>query len=180
MKNKILFGFVFSVLVLSGFVSAFGVSSPYWEDHPMTIAAGEKRVVNFNLQNMVGDNTANVKIELVEGGEVVSLRKNSFTVDAGTALDVPLRVSVPRSADQGGVYEVQLEFRSGAVSNEGEMVSVGTGMSVSFDVIVDGEAPRPVGLYILIGVLVVGIIVFFFRKKDEKPKRKTKKRKSKK
>ena len=64
MKNKInlMLGIIISVLVLTSAVSAFGVSSPYWEGNPMNIARGDSKIVNLNLQNMVGDEEVNVNV----------------------------------------------------------------------------------------------------------------------
>ncbi len=54
---------------------------------------------------------------------------------------VPLRVSIPADANVGDVKKVKVEFKT-VNSNNGGMVSMGTGMSVTFDVNVTEKAKK--------------------------------------
>ena len=158
---KFLFTTVLLLLVFSSLVGAFGVSSPYWEGYPLTMLLDEEKIVNFNLQNMVGNEDVEVKVELKEGFNIASLNKESYSVRAGTSDSyVPLRI---KAADSGS-HKVKLEFKT--VTPGGGGVVTGTGMLVSFDVVVS-EAPTITGAgavgvgSITISSMVVMVLIIF-------------------
>jgi len=127
--------------------AAIGVSSPYWklgadQPNPMHIEEGKTEIVNFNLQNKLGDNDAIIQVTITKGAEIASLTEDTFTVPArSTDVMAPLIISVP-PASAGAVYTVKLEFRD-ISSVEGQGVTYKTGMDNEFDVIVVSPPPPP-------------------------------------
>lgn len=165
------------VLSLISSISSFGVSSPYWEGHPLTMAAGETKIVNLNLQNVIGKEDVSVKVELKKGLEIASLEKDMYTVKAGTSdTFVPLKIKIPRQ-DANSNYNISVEVRT-ITSGGGGTVTLGTGMTVLFDVLVSGKVERDNTKFIvIISSLIILILVILFitlrlRKKKKKKKSK--------
>ncbi len=157
MKIKKLYFVLTFILLLSGIVSAFGVSSPYWEDHPLTMSAGEKKIINLNLQNMVGESGADVQLKIINGGDIIKLSEENYNIDAGSSLDVPLKIFIPRSAVDEDIYEVKIETKTVASSDSGKMIDMGVGSITSFNVLVSGKVPNYL-LYLIVGIIVILII----------------------
>lgn len=165
MKNKInlILDFVFAILVLATLVSAWGVSSPYWdkgarEPGPLTITVEEIKIVNINMQNMVGNEDVTVKAEIKQGKEIASLEKDTYTVKAGTSENAPLKIIAPETV---GTYKVEIEFKTITSGGTGG-VAMGTGYTISFDVIVSEkpkETPKTTGNLILVILIAVIIII---------------------
>jgi uncharacterized membrane protein len=164
MKSK----FLPSLLLMSLFslivVSAFGVSSPYWEGNPLELAAGDTEVVTLNLQNManaVDDVTAEVVV--VEGSDIASLDQTTYDVKAGASENCFLTIKVPSDAQIGDVYEVKVETKTVTPGDVG-MVAMGTGMTTAFSVVVNGSNETnglwfyAIGAVILIAAIYIIII----------------------
>ena len=162
--------FVLAVMLV-GVVSASGVSAPYWEGNPLKMYKGETTMVNLNLQNMVGNEDLTYSVEIKEGA-IASLSGGVYIVKAQTSdTMVPLRVSVPSDAEIGDITKVKVEFKT-ITSGTGGMVSMGTGMTVSFDVIV---VEKPAGqlstawiVAIIAAIIIVVWMIFAARKKKKK------------
>lgn len=150
MKTKILSSIILGMFFIS-LVGALGVSSPYWGDNPLQMYKGETRVVDLNLQNMVGEDDVTFKAEITEGAEIASLDEDTYTVEIGTFdTIVPLTVTLPDDYDEG---RIQVEFKT-VSADEGGTVSLGTGMVVSFQVL---SFKKP-GLSTTAWVIIVAII----------------------
>jgi len=167
-RNIIISGI--ALILLIGFVSAFGVSSPYWDGNPLFIERGTTKIVEINLQNMVGNEDVKVKADLVEGLDIASLSNNVYDVRAQTSnVIVPLKISIPAKANVGDVKRVKVDFRTIGPNNEG-MISMGTGMSVAFDVNITEKQKGasdyiiPIAIVLVITLLIV-IFVIVSRKK---------------
>lgn len=165
-----------SLIVLTGLVSAFGVTSSYWDGNPLVIAPGETKTASFALQNMVGDNDESIRAVVEEGSEIVSLGEDMFFVAAGTKdVLVPMTISIPADWEPGE-RKVAVAFET-VTSGEGGGVVMGTGMTTKFDVLVVSEptlAPEegaPVATWIIVAavVIVLAIIVWLIlrRRKAE-------------
>jgi len=176
MKNKIILPGVLIALMAISFVSAFGVSSPYWEDHPMEAYPGQETMISLNLQNYAGAQEDIVgKVTIVEGSEIASVKEGSYTVSANSDLDIPVTVRIPSDAQVGTRYRVNIDVKTGSASGSG--VGIGTGMSTKFDVVVVEKSPEkastatskinPYYIYItlLLIILVVVAIIYVRRKK---------------
>lgn len=166
MKNQksLIIAGVFLSLILIGLVSAAGISPPYWEGYPLQMNYGETRVINFNLQNMVGNEDINVKVSINEGLDIASLEKTTYSAKIGTSDTlIPLKITIPKNYNKQ-LQRVSLEFNSINPSEEG-MVTLGTGWTTSFDVVLS-EKPIDkrslVWIIILLSavVLVLALIVY--------------------
>jgi hypothetical protein len=171
MKNKLILitSTLFIAVMLVSLVSAFGVSSPYWEDNPLKMAKGETVVVNLNLQNMVGDNDVTVKAELVEGSDITSLEEDTFTVASKTYdTMVPLTVKMPSDVEDGDTQTVKVVFKT--ISQDTSGISMGTGMTVLFDVVAvekTSESNTGTIIAVIVVILALAIIILCVKKKKE-------------
>lgn len=175
MKNKIhlMLGTALIFLSLLSLAYAFGVSSDYWEGNPMKISPGEAKIVNLNLQNIANaQESVKASVTMVSGSEIASLEKNEYLVAAGASTDVPLAINIPASAKIGDVYKVKVEVKTIPASVSGA-VGMGTGMSVSFDVIIEEKpsaekAKSNILVYIIIAIIIIALIAIIVRKKKFK------------
>jgi len=141
-----------------GFVSAAGIVSPYWEGYPLQMNYGETRVINFNLQNMVGNEDINIKVSVKGGSEIASLEKTTYSAKAGTSDTlIPLKIIVPKDYNKQ-VQKVSLEFNSVAPSDKTGMVTLGTGWTTSFDVVLS-ENPIDKRSLVWIIILLVAVVL---------------------
>lgn len=161
----VLIAFLFTVSL----VSALGVSAPYWDGNPMHVDKGEKTTVELNLQNMVGNEDATLSAEIIQGSDIASLDKTEHTIQSGTSdYIVPLEISIPRDAT--GTKKVEIEFKTVTPGQEGS-VTMGTGMTVAFDVVISDKITSSPNMtwYIVAVVLIAlagGIVFYFHRKKN--------------
>lgn len=171
MKNKIniIVSALLITLAMASVVSAFGVSAPYWNGNPLTMVRGDTITVNLNLQNMVGDEDVSVKAELISGSDITSLKQNTFTVKAGTSNTlVPLEITIPKDSEPGQIRSVQVEFKT--VSNNENGISMGTGMTVFFDVVASEETTSNSAMIttIIIALIVLLVILWLVMKKKKR------------
>ncbi|MBU0894104.1 MAG: hypothetical protein KKF48_04405 [Nanoarchaeota archaeon] len=171
--KKIAISIIFTIL-FSTIINASGVSSPFWlPDKPLILARGEIRIVNLNIQNMVGEGDLTFKAELIEGHEIVELEKDLFEVKAQTYDTMaPLKIKIPKETIPGETTRVTVEFKTVSPGKTGG-VSLGTGMTISFDVIVSEEIAETkipwITLGIIMGILIILIIIILItRKRNQK------------
>jgi len=167
--KNILLSTIFIVLLIS-LTSAFGVSSPYWEENPLVVERGGTETVNINIQNMVGDKDIKVKAELLSGSEITSLEEDTFLVQAGTSDTlVPLIVKMPKDAVPGENNSIKVEFKT--IQEDAKGISMGTGMTVAFNVIA-GEAVAETSsktiTVVIIAAIVLIIIIWVILKNRKK------------
>lgn len=154
MNKNILLVFAIT-LTLVGAISAAGISSPYWKEHPLYMDYGETKVVNFNLQNMVGSEDIMVEVMLKQGSNIATLEKTTYTAKAQTHdTMIPLTITIPEDYN-GGVQLIELEVKTINQDDSG-MVVLGTGWISSFNVIVE---EKPVSSTSLVGVIIALIAV---------------------
>ncbi len=164
---------VLITLAVVSVVSAFGVSSPYWEGNPLTLARGDTTVVNLNLQNMVGDEDVRVQAELKGGSDITSLSEEIYVVAAKTSdTMVPLVIEMPEDAIPGEVRSVSVDFKTIAGDTGG--IAMGTGMVISFEVIAaeaveDGDmVPANLIVGLIVGLIVLALIFWILLKNKKK------------
>lgn len=174
--QKLILASFFAILVLTTLVSAWGVSSPYWsrgarEPSPLKTTVGETEIVDLNIQNMVGNEDITVKATILEGSEIATLEQDTYTLKAGTETIAPLKIRAPETI---GTYKVKAEFKT-VTPGAGGGIVMGTGMTISFDVIVSEKIEKPgmkisTGLIVAIILIIVIIVVIliFIRKKRRK------------
>jgi len=152
------------ILISVSLVTAFGVSSPHWKNNPLKMYPGESKTINFNLQNMVGNEDVTVKADLKKGIDIAKLEEDTYTVEAGTSdTQVPLNIKFPENP--GEKNEIEVEFKT-LTSGGGGGVTMGTGMTISFDVLTIAkteETEQATGTFnwaIILGIAALLIVIF--------------------
>jgi hypothetical protein len=154
-KTKLIFETIFTILILISFIGASGIVSPYWKDYPLEMNFGETKVANFVLQNMVGTEDITVKAELKRGTDIASLEKDTYTARAGTSdTIIPVKIIIPKDYDKS-LQQIQLEVKT-VETGQGGMITLGTGWTTSFNVII---SEKPISKEFLIGIIMAMIIV---------------------
>ena len=170
MINKIitLIGMILAIIPL---ISTFGVSTPYYDNNPLIMDKGETKIVNLNLQNMVGEDDVSVLAELISGSEIASLGETQFDVKIGTHdTYAPIEIKIPRDFPEGTTNRISVQFKTLSKQGEG-MVAIGTGMTISFDVITSGETAKrniPWTPIISIFILLLVILIIFLHRRRSK------------
>jgi len=176
---------VMALMILSvvlPFTAAFGVTSPYWDNRPLTMHPGETIEFELILQNMVGGEDLTMEAEVVDGAAFATLTDSTtvYAVPFGTN-DVPVkvRVTIPNETSLGPIDRIGISFTP-IRSGEGEMVELGAAVKTDIPLIVDPwpkaperKFPLPVtalagaGILILIILIVIGVVVAR-RRRNEK------------
>ena len=186
-KIKIIIFSMFLLVILNYNVNAFGVSSPYWDENPLLVYAGETKEITMVLQNMVGGEDMTLKAELNSGKEIATLTDQitTYNVPFGTSnIPVHLRISIPADAKPGQEWPVGISFKT-ITENRGG-VTLGGAIDKGFRVKVI-ERPQPTtsvyktgkalsgleqlgGFVILVVILLILILVikYFHKKKENK------------
>ena len=170
--NKTTFSILALTLLSLSLVYASGVASPYYGGHPLTMAVGESKIVNLNLQNMVGTDDVTFKAVVKQGSEIASLSKDTYLVNAGTYDTMaPLRITIPGDAIPGTIYSVVVEFKTVSTATGGG-VAMGTGMDTSFDVVVaEKEAKKfPATVLVIVIIVILAIIAWILLRRKTKRK----------
>lgn len=180
-NEKILVVSFFLVLALSAFVSAFGVSSSYWEGNPLQLAPGNSATVVLKLQNIGGAGDLALKAKIINGSEITTITDSSldYFVPLGDE-NVPanLEIRIPEDAPVGKMYKVSILFTE-IPQTEGGMVQVASGVQKNFDVKVTGKSPEQlreekteqvkslsiIFIPIIIFIVIIIIIILSIRKK---------------
>jgi len=170
-EKSLYFGILALMLMLPA-AAAFGVSTPYWKENPLIMQPGETKEVSLNLQNMVGNEDLNVRVDLLAGQEIAKITDVSmiYPVRMGTAdTYVHMTISVPKNATIGTKYTLTTSFATVA-SGQSSGVKIGTGMEKSFDVIVGEikENPSPVSntaIAAIVAIIIIMAIILLAKKK---------------
>jgi hypothetical protein len=171
-KNKILFVELFFIgLIMLGVVSAAGIVSPYWQDYPLQMNYGEAKIINFTLQNMVGNKDITVDVKISKGSDITTLDKTTYTAKAGTSGTlIPITIKIPQNYDKQ-IQTVELEIKT-VNGNAGGMVSLGVGWTPSFNVVVSEKPVQKstwvgiiVGLILIIIILAAIIFIVIYRRR---------------
>ncbi|MEK6945431.1 MAG: hypothetical protein AABW63_01425 [Nanoarchaeota archaeon] len=162
------------VLSLFSLIGAAGIASPYWESNPLEMHYGETRIISLNLQNMVGNEDVTVKVIIKQGSDIVTLPKDTYTAKVGTSDTViPLTIAVPENYGKQ-LQTVEIEAKT-VTSGEGGMVTLGTGWTTKFDVVLSQKSSstqsssstgKIIALIIAIIVLIIMITFIMKRKKS--------------
>jgi len=114
MKNKISLGIGILLLavMLSSFVSAFAVSSVYYDENPLKMHAGQTREITFLVQNRGED--VNLVVTLEKGSEIMEMinvePEEIYFIPLGENKEVTARVTVSEDASIGETYPIQVQF----------------------------------------------------------------------
>ena len=186
--------------LLTSFVSAFAVSSPYMEVGNIKLYPGGTRDLEFLLQNAGAKENTLVQAQLTEGSEIAEIIDNKkddiYTIPSGGRTTINLKVTIPENAQiDKDIWDIKLTFGIGA-GQGGDGISFATNIQKSFQVIVIREPPEVVeepasqaieqpeaaapstsNLWIiyLIVIIIIIIIIFLIKKKKTKQLIKNKK-----
>ena len=191
-KLGIVFG-AFGLFIMMAFlVSAFGISTPYWDDNPLKLAPGESKIVALTLQNKVGSEDVTLRATLTNdaGGIATIIDENlDYFVPLGGSVAVSVKVEVPEDAENTDpLREVRISFTQIGVEGSGGPITLAGGFTTKFPIKIVGfteselyVAPTPTPpeeekiftlnfLIILITLIVtvIAIIVFLNVRKNKK------------
>lgn len=180
-------------LLASLTTTAFGIVMPYWEGRPLTMHPAETKDVSLKLQNVGGDDLK-LEVTLTQGSEIAKITDKSLVYEVpkgNTDTKINMRVSIPENDPVGKEYKIGISIKD--ISSKGAgMVQLTNTIDKTFDVVVetrsaipkDGavEMPKPakdnnLWLTVVIVLAILAIIaialLFFARKQERQPKRKT-------
>ena len=175
--------FALFVLLFGSFVSAFGVSAPYWGDNPLYLSPGQTKEVVLGLQNLAGEpQDLIVEITLLDGGDIAVLQGNTtIALPFGSDnVPVPVTIFVPDTAENGDTWTVTLNFQTFVAEEvQDGTIQFNTGVQKSFDVIVpsqggtafqeqvaeifnlEGESPSLLLVVVVLVVVLVLLVLLF-------------------
>ena len=171
------------VLLCMNLISAFGVSSLYYNGHPLTVMPGETK--NFTLVLMSSENSETIlKATIPLGSDILKIADSSdtYTVPALGRQTVNLQVTVPKDAKAETIYPVRVSFAQ--VLKGGGMIGFATAIDQNFDILVAGSPSifdrilkNNTWIYIVGGLLIVCILMFTLLRKKRAKKARHHKRK---
>ncbi len=174
MKNIILICILTILLATS--VSAFGVTSFYYKEHPLILNPGQIKDVQLLLQNEKTSQPVTIQAEL--NSDIAQITgRTQWDLKSGE-IDVPIdvKVTIPETAQIGDEYSVGLRFTTIAEPGS-KMLEFGTEITKSFPIVIGKKIEEPKktlsdiipfeslgGIAILL-VLIVLAFVFYKKKK---------------
>jgi len=183
MKQKTILKEIFLVMVaiilISGNVLAFAVSSRYYEDNPLYLQPGESTETFFTLQNLAGTNDISLKAGIIVGENIVEITDNSdtYNVPLGEKAKVNLKITVPIDAKKGDMFPVTLMFTTIVTENEGP-IALGGSVGKGFNVVIgepsdfdeNGNLKTNLSwivyliVSLIIAITIIGAVAFYLRK----------------
>ncbi|MEK6899306.1 MAG: hypothetical protein AABW79_04395 [Nanoarchaeota archaeon] len=168
MTKNILFGVLVSFLLVSS-VSAFGVTTPYWDENPLQLSSGQTHEFNFELQNFVGSQDYIVKASLFKNEGIATLidPQETYSVPLGTKdTKIPIRVKIPDDAIPGQKYTIGISFTTITTDQPGSF-GLGSAVETYVPVQVVAETPSASSFnvssnLVYIGVAIVIVLFVFF------------------
>jgi len=172
-----------TIILLTNFISAFGVGAPYYKENPLKLPAGGSMEVIFNLQNGPGPDDITARPSIVQGSEILELiDSKDISVPVGSSIDVITKVTIPNDAEIGTVYPVEISFTTITGIRAGSF-SFGGSVGRKFDVIIvlsEEEKAKletqkqmiSYALYTIIGIIILVVIIWLVLKKRFKKKKK--------
>ena len=177
MAHKKILLFLLAVILLSGSILAFAVSSQYYESNPMYIQPGESQDIKLMLQNHAGTEDVSVKVEIKEGMEIIGLKESgdTFVIPKGDKIDLYFKVNAPSNSKKGDIFPVTIMFTS-LTTSEGPIGlsgSIGKGFNVvigqASDFDENGNLKTNLSwiVYVVIALAItcVTIFIFYLRKR---------------
>lgn len=169
MKNYliILIGFVFALTI----VSAFGISSSYFEGNPLVIGPGETKDISLALQNNIGGKDLSFVASVSDGNSGIAQiinKKDTYKVPFGTEdTSVDLKISVPETALIGEKYSVIVNLNQ-VGDTEGGMLDVSGNIVKMFPVLIGEPEPETgwsnltIIITIILVLAIISIIAYMF------------------
>lgn len=171
-KNKQLFGLLLVVLVgtvsLVSFVSALGFAQDYHDKNPLKVGPGETVDAVYGRFQNQGNKSINLKIELIEGGDIATLTDsnlNSFVIPAGS-LETPLnvKISIPEEVPEGTRYNLKIRYTDISDNGGNGMITMTQSSTSSIPVLVEKtpiapEKPATGNTIWIVLIVIIAIIL---------------------
>jgi LPXTG-motif cell wall-anchored protein len=165
-KKYLGFGILlFLTLLVMNSVYALAVSSPYWNDNPLTISPGESKDFQLVLKNNAGAEEVTVTAEISQGADIAVITDavKTYTAPAGGDAVINLRVSVSPESPLGGSYPVKLSFKTVTSGNQGGAVGIGSAIDQNIPVVIVEKPKAPATnnttWYLVVGVIILVVII---------------------
>ncbi|NCN87049.1 hypothetical protein GW932_04390 [archaeon] len=170
--NKlILSGIIFFSLLIN--VSAFAVSSQYWEENPLTMTEGETKQIEIYLQNMAGTEDITAKGSITEGTGIARfIEEPTYLVKAGEKTKVIIEVKAPKGTEIKNYY-IKVSFET--TSEQGNF-ALKNSVERVIPIKVETESKKVISktaFYLIIGLsaIIILLLVFLLLKKNKKKKK---------
>ncbi|HLD15546.1 MAG TPA: hypothetical protein VJB94_03120 [Candidatus Nanoarchaeia archaeon] len=183
--KKLIVSLALSLLLIVSFASAMAITAPYWPGYPLYMNPGDSISLNYDIQNMVGEEDIVIEAEITEGSEIASLTgSDTYTVKINDGISIPFTVTIPRDAELGSKYMITASFHS-ASKDINKPVQLSAKVIKSFEVFIGepkkaitqeptGQAVNEKGrgssstLMIILLVVVIVVWLFLRNKKGKK------------
>jgi hypothetical protein len=178
---NIISAFVLAILAVST-VSALAVGSPYWknipstDDNPLYLTPGASAIVQFTLQNMVGQDDVTLRAQITKGIDmaVIADSSNNYLVPFGdNNVPVNIKVTAPITAKPGDKYNVSVSFTSVTKAKAGQFM-LGSAIEKSFDVVIPAttaQAAQPANtlwIWLVTAIVVIAALILLVRRRRKK------------
>lgn len=180
MKNKLKFGlgFLIGLLIILPLVSAFAVTTPFWDTNPLVLHPGDTTEFALKLQNMLGGKDVLLKASIEEGAEIATLIDENleYLIPLGSkGIPVNIRIMIPEDVSPSDT-KVGVSFRQ-IGGQEGKMIQMAGGVKTYVPIIIKPleveeaakeEEPSSAPIIaagILLLVLILAIIIGLVMKK---------------
>lgn len=138
---------IVSLILMLPLVQAFGVTSSYWDTNPLTLHAGEEKIVELGLQNMVGGEDLTLLAKITEGADIATIlgESDKYVIPFGSKdIVAKVLVKLPADAVPGETREVAVSFTQVSDQDEGKMIQMVSGVGKRIPVVVVSDQPEEV------------------------------------
>ena len=141
MKFRKITSIVIFLLILTPVVYSLGLTSTFLGDN-IGMYKGERLVLTFFLQNMVGEKDLNVKVELLEGSEVAKILDGPIIEVPYGRTDIPINLEINVPDNPKSEYQVAFMVKTIA-SPDQRTIQLSTGLEKRLKVVVGVNEERP-------------------------------------
>jgi hypothetical protein len=167
-----------SFISLMAVASAFGVSSSYTIDTPLTVYPGETKEVQLTLLPGIDGEDVLISAEILDDQGIARLvdEEVEYFVTVEDPAVVNIRLKVPRRAIVGEEYAVELRFTDITPSDQPQMVAFQPSSVVFLKASVVEAPPKEISgivwiVLLLVLIAIVAVVIWFvmrYRKKESK------------
>lgn len=180
-------GLLFNLIFITYFVSAFGYSSSYTVDNPLTVYPGETKDAQIKLRTTPDEGNLTIKGEMLDNASIAELSDENLEYEIGPEKDAVVNIilKIPKNAFIGQEYSIRMRFTDITPSEGGGTVGFRGGFTVSLRPrVIEKPQEKPaeeekitigwiiLGVVLVVAVVAVIIIIYFIirrvkgRKKD--------------
>lgn len=181
MKTTSKFAVAFGIFLLAlASVSAFAISSKYYDGNPLIISPGETRDISIILQNLAGDSNITAQGIILEGSDIASIinPQDNYTIPLGEKLEIGVRVNVPKTMTIGTNKTITLSFKTLTIGTQGAM-GFGASVESSIPVTILAAEKTPSSsksmnwlIYLIAGLVLIILIILIAVKGSTKNNKK--------